>query len=62
MAKTQIARKVQTCTSCGKQIPIGTKYWYAYNEGDDSHIKEHLNCAEHESKLTAQIKKVKNGN
>lgn len=41
-----------TCASCGKRIPKGQSAWIFHN--GIGWAAEHLNCLEHEDKVTAQ--------
>ena len=55
--KCQTAKKQHVCDLCGQPIPIGHRYWRDYSEnahGDaDRDVKQHTNCAEYETKITA---------
>lgn len=55
--KVVTAQKEHECSLCGKKIPVGSRYWSDYKEFADgcaTNVKQHTNCAEYESSVTAQ--------
>ena len=56
--KCQTANKEHTCDLCGQSIPKGHRYWRDYRENENGDAiadsKQHTNCAEYETKITAQ--------
>lgn len=59
--KLVLARKKHYCSFCHNEIKKGTRYWRDYAETADGYpirdTKQHVNCAEHEAKVTAQLSK-----
>lgn len=44
----QVAAKKHVCSECGKEIPVGHKYWRQYT--DDFDNKVHTNCLDYEKR------------
>lgn len=53
--KCQVAKKEHKCNLCHKPIKKGERYWRDFIDGVRDH-KEHTNCAEHETLITANEK------
>jgi hypothetical protein len=43
------AVKEHRCTSCGRLIPVGHKYWKKFDEKKGVDVREHTNCLSYEN-------------